>query len=136
MKALLADVTDDAGAAANAPWRHGLRLLDEGFFWEAHEVLEPVWLRAAPNSRERHLVQAVIQLANGGLKRALDRPRAAARLGALALEATARAFPGARDARLMGLSRDELERAGRRLAGGERDDGPAPSLEPRFDDRA
>ena len=133
VRALLADVTDDAGAAANAPWRHGVRLLNEGFGWEAHEVLEAVWLRAAPNSRERHLVRAVIQLANGELKRSAGRHRAAARLGALALEAATRAFPAARDERLMGLSRDALEDACRRLSSGGREDGPPRALELRFD---
>lgn len=73
-----------AGARANAPWRYGLRLLNAGFYWEAHEVLEPVWMNAAPNSVERAATQAVIQLANAALKRDMGKPRAALRLCAIA----------------------------------------------------
>ncbi|MGI9354325.1 MAG: DUF309 domain-containing protein [Rhizobiaceae bacterium] len=61
-------------------WHYGLRLLREGFYWEAHEVLEPVWTACAPNSRERYLVQAIIQIANAALKAELGKPRAAGKL--------------------------------------------------------
>ena len=36
-----------------AAWRIGLAFYRAGFHWEAHEVLEPVWTAAPPNSRER-----------------------------------------------------------------------------------
>jgi len=67
---------------ATAAWRTGLRWLEEGYYWEAHEVLEPVWMAAPPNAPERHMVQAVIQAANARLKRRMERPRAAERLEA------------------------------------------------------
>ncbi|MCC6000913.1 MAG: DUF309 domain-containing protein [Pararhodobacter sp.] len=61
----------------------GLLYLDQGYFWESHEVLEPVWLALPQGTAERHLVQALIQLANARLKARMDRPRAVARLGAI-----------------------------------------------------
>lgn len=77
-------IRDQAAAdAGNAAWLYGLRLLHHGFYWEAHEVLEPVWMAAAPNSAERAMAQAVIQLANAALKLDMEKPKAAARLAAM-----------------------------------------------------
>ncbi|GAA6160012.1 hypothetical protein NBRC116589_21860 [Ruegeria sp. HU-ET01832] len=61
-------------------WTSGLAFLNEGYFWEAHEVLEAVWLACPPNSPERLMVQAVIQYANACLKGRMGQPRAMARL--------------------------------------------------------
>lgn len=61
-------------------WQSGLAFLHQGFFWEAHELLEVVWMQTPPNSLERHLVQAVIQLANAHLKLRMDRAKAARRI--------------------------------------------------------
>lgn len=72
--------TDPAAWRANEAWLYGFRLYGGGFFWEAHEVWEPVWMGAAPNSAERHLVQGLIQLANACLKLRMERKRAALRL--------------------------------------------------------
>jgi len=58
----------------------GLRYLDTGYFWEAHEVLEPVWLALPTGQDERLLVQALIQFANAQLKLKMQRPKAAKRL--------------------------------------------------------
>lgn len=69
----------------------GLALYRAGYFWEAHEAWEPLWLEAAPNSRERALLQGLIQLANAWLKLRMDRAPAAARIAALAAEHFARA---------------------------------------------
>lgn len=80
--------------AATAAWRAGWVFLERGFFWESHEVLEPVWMQTRPNSAERHLVQAVIQVANAGLKARMGRVRAVGRLCDLAqthLDASRRA---------------------------------------------
>lgn len=65
-------------------WHAGLHFFAAGFYWEAHEVWEAVWLAAPANSAERGLVQGMIQLANAGLKRRMGRARAAQRLDALA----------------------------------------------------
>ncbi|MDG1209842.1 MAG: DUF309 domain-containing protein [Paracoccaceae bacterium] len=72
-----------ATEAGNAAWLYGLRLLREGFYWEAHEVLEPVWMAAAPNSAEKAIAQAVIQLANAALKLDMGKPKAAVRLAGM-----------------------------------------------------
>ncbi len=61
-------------------FRTGLNYLDTGYYWEAHEVLEPVWMALPDPSRERILLQALIQLANAQLKLAMKRPNAAKRL--------------------------------------------------------
>ena len=70
--------------AVKRAWGYGLFLIQQGFFWEAHEVLEPVWMLAPPNSRERHFLQAYIQLANACLKSEMQRAAAALRLIAIA----------------------------------------------------
>ncbi|NNE51195.1 MAG: DUF309 domain-containing protein [Sulfitobacter sp.] len=61
-------------------WKAGLAYLDAGYFWECHEVLEAVWMRAPEGSPEREMVQAVIQLANARLKLLMERPKATVRL--------------------------------------------------------
>jgi hypothetical protein len=108
VKALCAERTDEPGAARNTAWHYGLRLFNGGFYWEAHEVLEEVWRRARPNSRERYLVQCVIHLANGALKLSLGRTRAAVRLSGLADECRLRAFSGGRRS-AMGLDGGAVE---------------------------
>lgn len=62
----------------------GLRYLETGFYWEAHEVLEPVWMACPPNSAERSMAQALIQIANARLKQEMARPNAARRIAAIA----------------------------------------------------
>ena len=94
--------TDNSNFRSNIAWRYGIRLFNEGFYWETHEVLEAVWMNAAPNSRERHLVQGVIQMANARLKSLLDQPKACKRLSTLASGCIARAYP-------QYLERDERE---------------------------
>jgi uncharacterized protein len=96
-------VTRSDEAAENPAWRHGLRLFAGGWFWECHEVLEQVWMNAPPNSRERALVQAVIQLANAALKARMGQARAAARLCARARELAAEAA-GPEGRTVMGLT--------------------------------
>ena len=58
----------------------GLDYLDKGYFWEAHEVLEPVWLALPDGCPERKFVQGLIQLANGFLKLKMGMPKASVRL--------------------------------------------------------
>lgn len=78
----------------NVTYLYGIDLYQSGFFWEAHEVWEPVWLRSAGNSRERLLVQGLIQLSNACLKIAMERPDAAARLLAIARDKVSEAAVG------------------------------------------
>lgn len=66
--------------AHHTAYRYGAKLCTDGFFWEAHEVWEAVWLTCAPNSAERHLLRGLIQIANAALKLRMGRPAAARRL--------------------------------------------------------
>lgn len=58
----------------------GIEYVAKGYYWEAHEVLEAVWLALPANSLERFGVQGIIQLANAHLKMRMKRPKAARRL--------------------------------------------------------
>src|SRR5881397_2560823 len=60
--------------------RYGMMLNDRGYFWEAQEVLEAVWAAAPQGGRERILLRACIQIANGNLRLRMQKPHAAARL--------------------------------------------------------
>ena len=60
-------------------WRAGMFYRQEGFYWECHEVLEPLWL-IAPSETLRRFLQANIQMVNAQLKLRMGRPKAARRL--------------------------------------------------------
>ena len=95
--ALKRTVVPGAGAAELArseAFRAGLRFLHAGYFWEAHEVLEPVWAALPDGGAERRLVQGLIQLANGRLKLRMGRPKAALRLAGLARALVPARAPG------------------------------------------
>ncbi|MFT4959203.1 MAG: hypothetical protein ACI92Z_000276 [Paracoccaceae bacterium] len=82
-EALFADLAasvDCDDLTRSLAWRAGLQYLEQGFFWEAHEAFEPVWMVMPPNSAKRHMVQALIQFANASLKNAMQKPKAALRL--------------------------------------------------------
>ena len=64
----------------NKTYLYGHDLMQAGYFWEAHEVWEAVWLLTRANSPERLLLQALIQSANSQLKRQMGRPSAAGKL--------------------------------------------------------
>ncbi|MFK7751041.1 MAG: DUF309 domain-containing protein [Sedimentitalea sp.] len=74
-----ADMDADTLARTDA-WQAAWIYVAEGFFWEAHEVLEPIWMALPDKSPERHFVQALIQTANAALKLEMARPRAVVRL--------------------------------------------------------
>lgn len=111
------DRTDPEAWTGNAAYGYGFRLLASGFFWEAHEVWEPVWAGCAPNSRARALLQGLIQSANTGLKLALDRPAAARKLAVHAADcfASAAGGPTAPD-RVMGVNPTRASEAMRAIA--------------------
>ena len=69
----------DANWREVPPYLYGFDLYAAGYFWEAHEVWEPVWMACAPNSRERQLTAGLIQLANACLKLEMGRLNAARR---------------------------------------------------------
>jgi uncharacterized protein len=74
----------------------GVELLAQGYYWEAHEVLEAVWLVTAPGSREQHVVRALIQLANARLKWNMGQSHAATRISRISLRYVAEAGMGGR----------------------------------------
>ena len=59
--------------------RYGIALNDNGYFWEAQEILEAVWAAAPQGGRERILLRACIQIANANLRLRMMKPHAAAR---------------------------------------------------------
>lgn len=71
--------THAAALAQSDAYSVGAAYLQEGYYWECHEVLEAVWM-ALPEGADRSLVQGVIQLANARLKLCMGKPRAALRL--------------------------------------------------------
>ena len=71
---------DPEAWSGSAAYLYGFDLLAGGFFWEAHEVWEPAWMRCWPNSLQRKVLQGLIQGVNAGLKGAIERPKAAQRL--------------------------------------------------------
>ena len=94
-----------AELAECAAFVSGLLYVEDGYFWEAHEVLEPVWM-ALEDGPERQFVQGVIQVANAALKLKMNRPNAVRRLCDIAdghLDACGEA--GA----IMGLSLSEVQ---------------------------
>lgn len=72
----------EAAKADVAAFAYGADLFNHGFFWEAHEVWETVWMAAAPNSARRQALRALIQMANACLKLAMGKRNAFERLAA------------------------------------------------------
>lgn len=64
-------------------WRLALSFIEDGYFWEAHELLEAIWMGLPDGSADKLAVQALIQFANGKLKLEMERPQAAAKLASL-----------------------------------------------------
>jgi hypothetical protein len=64
----------------NRAYLQGLRFFNSGFYWEAHEMWEDVWMHCPPNSPQRHLLQGLIQFSNCCLKIRLERLSSAERL--------------------------------------------------------
>lgn len=94
---------DAAALAGHGAFQTGCAAFVRGYYWEAHELLEAVWACAPPNSAERHLLQALIHLANAGLKARMGRPAAVARIRARAADSMAAAFLHRGDA-VMGVT--------------------------------
>lgn len=84
--------------------KHGLLYLDEGYFWEAQEVFEPVWMALPQDSKERRFIQGLIQLANASLKAKMKRPKAVQRLCRIARELLSHSGTGT--GTVMNLDRD------------------------------
>ena len=108
------DSTPTEALAESVAFRLGGVFLHEGYFWEAHEMLEPVWMACPPNSAERIFVQALVQLANAGLKTCMGRSAAAERLYAECDLLFREAFQRAQGP-IMGESQDALRERGEQV---------------------
>ena len=97
-------ITDPGAWRQNRTYLYGFELHNHSFHWEAHEVWEPVWMGCAANTRERALMQGLIQLTNACLKLHMGRDKACDRLIGIARGHLAEAGPAA----LMGVSPDRL----------------------------
>ena len=71
----------------------GKTWIETGFYWEAHEVLEPIWLILPDASPDRYFIQSMIQTANALLKQRMGRGAAARRIVGLARAALVGAHP-------------------------------------------
>ncbi len=85
-------------------YQQGLTFFEAGFFWEAHEMWEAVWVKCAPNSREKYLLQGLIQVANACLKVRMRRKRGALKLVQEASMLIREAFLSKPDGSVMGVS--------------------------------
>lgn len=80
VKALVPVRFDGHVPATHPALLYGLRLNNEGLFWEAHEILEAVWKAAPQGGLDRLCLRGCIQIANANLKLKMGRPRAVDRL--------------------------------------------------------
>lgn len=119
VKELASIITQNENAQENDAWLFGIRLFENDFFWECHEVLETVWMNALPNSREKNLVQGVIHLSNAALKIKMQRPDASQRLIELADQCFYEAYLGMDPASLLLLEKADLDKAGERIQNGD-----------------
>lgn len=110
IKAGLSTDMSVAELAESSAFRHGLLYLENGYYWEAHEVFEPVWLSLPEHSDEKLFVQALIQVANAYLKHRMQRPRATRRLceisALLLARLAASEILGVRKASILGMITD------------------------------
>ena len=105
LKAGLSSELSSEDFAASDAFRGGLEAFEAGYFWEAHELWEAVWICLPPASAERQLLQGLIQLANAGLKNGMGQTSAAERILSLAdaaLSEAARRRPNSAFAKVTG----------------------------------
>jgi len=59
------------------PYLYGIDLFNHGYWWEAHESLETVWMAAGQETVLGQFIQGLIQLAAAQLKRFIGQERGA-----------------------------------------------------------
>ena len=69
-------VIDFETLQALSAFHTALNFMQHDFHWEAHEILEAIWMNTAPNSIERLFTQCIIHLANANLKHIMKRETA------------------------------------------------------------
>jgi hypothetical protein len=121
VKALVPERFDGFVPASHAAVLYGLRLNNEGFFWEAHEILEAVWKVAPKGGLDRICLRACIQIANANLKLRMGKLQAVKRLIADAAaeltELTVRRRSQAGDSLAAGFPAEALAKELRNWAG-------------------
>ncbi len=78
-----------AGGAGHAPsveFLWGVDLFNHGYYWEAHEAWESIWLSAGRETSRGRFLQALIKLAAAGVKAREGRPAGIRRHAARARE--------------------------------------------------
>jgi hypothetical protein len=85
----------------------GCDAFQKGYYWEAHELWESIWMALPPQSAERQLLRGLIQLANAGLKGRMGRQVASQKILSLADAAISESRIRGGDS-LMGLKRGEI----------------------------
>ncbi len=82
---------DDAATVDDLTYTPAMQIaliaMKRRYYWEAHELLEALWLSAPPSSAEQILLKSLIQYANAGLKARLDKASAAQKIFHLAHQA-------------------------------------------------
>lgn len=86
IKSTTPNVFDPSLIVQSRAFAAGVLFLEKGFYWEAHEVLEPLWILCPANAPEKAFLQGIIQIANAKLKLLMERPKAAQKIYALAME--------------------------------------------------
>lgn len=93
---------------ASARYLEGLALFEHGYYWEAHEAWEGLWIAAGRTGAVGELLRGLILLAAAGVKIRQGRGAAAAKLGARARGCFERAEQHHGGPRLAGLGFAEL----------------------------
>jgi uncharacterized protein len=90
------------------PYLRGIELFEHGYYWEAHEVWEGLWIVGGREGAVAELLRGLILLAAAGVKIRQGRGRGAATLGARAQRCFERARQAHGQAHMAGLALDEL----------------------------
>ena len=77
---------DPADARSCAEFLWGVDLFNHGYYWEAHEAWEAVWIAAGRTTPAARFIQALIKLAAAGVKAREGRPEGVRRHAARARE--------------------------------------------------
>ncbi|SHJ06052.1 protein of unknown function [Malonomonas rubra DSM 5091] len=112
---------DDLAGFSPADWRqcqpflYGVDLFNNGYWWEAHEAWETIWLAAGQKTPTGQFIQGLILLSAGQLKRVMQETRGAETLtasGVAKLQQTAGCFLGIEVAPLLAAAKNSLHQEG------------------------
>ena len=76
---------DAADWQSSAEYRYGIDLLNHGYYWEAHEVLEGIWHHLGRKSQQAQFMQALILLAVACLHKRRNKMSACVKVAAKGL---------------------------------------------------